>query len=140
MCFVICLENVHMRGTYEIHKKRELPHIIQMILQQFHDFHTHTLPTKVDPVKDSLVTSGLLQRTFPTWLALSRELVTTFSTPAGIPACLANCSKRETFFYIKFLCLLCNLRTCIKVPVYTLHTSQRAKLNHGGQLIHHKGH
>lgn len=42
MRFVICLENVHMRGTYEIHKKRELPHIIQMILQQFLDFHTDT--------------------------------------------------------------------------------------------------
>lgn len=126
MCFVICLENVYMymRGTYEIHKKRELPHIIQMILQQFLDFHTHTLPTKVDPVKDSLVTSGLLQRTFPTWLALSRELVTTFSTPAGIPACLANCSTRKTFFYIKFFVSLMHLKL---------------KLNHRGKLIHHKG-
>lgn len=45
--------------------KIEPPHI-QIIPHSFLDFHTPTLPTKVDPVKDSLVTNGLLQRTFPT--------------------------------------------------------------------------
>jgi len=49
-----------------------------------------TFPTAVDPVNDILATSGCSQITLPTADAFSRELVNTFSTPAGIPAFSAN--------------------------------------------------
>ena len=54
--------------------------------------HKHyTFPTAVDPVNEIVDTRGLLQSTLPTSAALSREHVTTLSTPGGNPASSASC-------------------------------------------------
>jgi len=52
-----------------------------------------TFPTAVEPVNDILATSGCSQITLPAAGVFSRELVTTFSTPAGIPAFSANYNR-----------------------------------------------
>ena len=52
--------------------------------------HTETLPTLVEPVKEIFLTVGFSHSSCPTDGALVRDAVTTFSTPAGRPACLAS--------------------------------------------------
>ena len=49
-----------------------------------------TLPTCVDPVNEMLATWWLSHRVLPTGPALSRDVVTTFITPGGIPTSSAN--------------------------------------------------
>jgi len=57
-----------------------------------------TFPTAVDPVNDILATSGCSQITLPAAEAFCRELVTTFSTPAGIAAFSANYNQSQSVF------------------------------------------
>ena len=54
------------------------------VLKSYHTLRT--FPTKVDPVNDIFWTSVLAHRVSPMTPALSRDDVTTFSTPAGTPA------------------------------------------------------
>ena len=61
------------------------------IVLQHQRFVRFTFPVTVDPVNEIVDTRGLLQRTFPTSAALSREHVTTLSTPGGNPASSASC-------------------------------------------------
>ena len=51
------------------------------------------MPTAVEPVKDSLRTTGLAHSSVPTSRELSTPAVTTLSRPAGKPACSARATS-----------------------------------------------
>ncbi len=80
---------------------------LRWILFQNSDSHSHFVypyfnrnivskgELKKLPVKEIPATSGLWQSLSPTAGALSREQVTTFMTPGGIPASFASAARRS---------------------------------------------
>jgi hypothetical protein len=53
-----------------------------------------------EPVNETADTKGFLHISFPTGPALSREHVTTFNTPAGIPAFSANWNMNKSIWFV----------------------------------------
>ena len=56
---------------------------------------SRTFPVAVEPVKDSLDTSGSVQSVSPTSVAFFLEQGTTLYTPGGIPAWFASYKEKQ---------------------------------------------